>query len=158
VDDLIQLFQVAQGINGYTNIGEAELHGFELSLGWQATEALNLQASTAVVRSRNALSGQPLYGAPPQTFTLDARYAIGPGIMGLLYQHRTRMDRPGFEEVERAAVDLLDLDYSVDLGPHWHVQFYARNALNRTYFGTPDELSALAPERSLGVNVRWSLY
>lgn len=158
VDDLIQLFQVAQGVNGYTNIGEAKLHGFELSLGWQASEALSLQATAAVVRSKNALSGQPLYGAPPLTFTLDARYALGHGSLGMLYQHRARMDHPGFEEVERDAVDLLDIDYSLDLGQRWRLQLYARNALDRNYFGTPDELSALAPERSLGVNVRWSLF
>jgi hypothetical protein len=43
-----------------------------------------------VVRSKNALTGEPLYGAPPLTFTLDARYALGPGSLGLLYQHRAR--------------------------------------------------------------------
>jgi iron complex outermembrane receptor protein len=158
VDDLIQLFQVAQGVNGYTNIGDAKLHGFELSLGWQASEALNLQASTAVVRSKNALSGQPLYGAPPLTFTLDARYALGPGSLGLVYQHRARMDRPGFEEVERPSVTLVDLDYSLPIGTQWNLQLYVRNALDSTYFATPDELSALAPERSFGVNLRWSRY
>ncbi|MFN7781318.1 MAG: TonB-dependent receptor [Lysobacterales bacterium] len=158
VDDLIQLFQVSQGVNGYTNIGEAKLHGFELSLGWQASEALNLQASTAVVRSKNALSGQPLYGAPPLTFTLDARYALGPGSLGLLYQHRARMDRPGFEEVERPSLALVDLDYSLPIGMQWNLQLYVRNALDRNYFATPDELSALAPERSFGVNLRWSRY
>lgn len=158
VDDLIQLFQVASGVNGYTNVGEARLHGFELSLGWQATHDLSLQASTAVVRSRDALSRQPLYGAPPLTFTLDARYALGPGTLGLMYQHRARMRRPGFEEVERASVDLVDLDYSFAIGDRWQLQLYARNALDRNYVATADELSALAPERSLGLNLRWSLY
>lgn len=158
VDDLIQLFQVASGVNGYSNVGEARLHGFELSLGWQATHDLSLQASTAVVRSRDALSRQPLYGAPPLTFTLDARYALGPGTLGLVYQHRARMRRPGFEEVERASVDLVDLDYSFAIGERWQLQLYARNALDRNYVATADELSALAPERSLGLSLRWSLY
>lgn len=158
VDELIQLFEAAPGVNGYTNVGEARLHGFELSLGWQAAETLNLQATAATVRSRNTLSGQPLYGAPPTTFTLDARYALGPGTLGLVYQHRARMRRPGFEEVARPAVDLLDLDYSLAIGERWQLQLYARNALDRTYIATADELSALAPERSLGVNLRWSRY
>lgn len=158
VDDLIQLFEVAPGINGYTNIGEAKLHGFELSLGWQPSETLQLSASGAVVRSKDELSGQPLYGAPPLTYTFDARYALGPGTLGLLYQHRTRMRRPGFEEVERPAVDLVDLDYSLPLGERWNLQVYARNALDRTYFATPDELSALAQERSIGLNLSWSLF
>jgi outer membrane receptor protein involved in Fe transport len=68
------------------------------------------------------------------------------------------MRRPGFEEVERASVDLVDLDYSVAIGERWQLQLYARNALDRNYVATADELSALAPERSLGLNLRWSLY
>ncbi|MCX7562507.1 TonB-dependent receptor [Xanthomonadaceae bacterium XH05] len=158
VDDLIQLYELAPGVNGYTNIGEAQLHGFELSVGLQATEALQLSASAAIVRSKNELTGEPLYGAPPVTWTFDARHALGPGSLGLLYQHRARMDRPGFEEVERASVDLVDLDYKLPLGKHWNLQLYARNALDKTYFATPDELSALAPERSIGFNLRWSTY
>lgn len=156
VEDLIQLYEVAPGVNGYTNVGEAQLHGFELSVGVQATKALQLSASAAIVRSKNELTGEPLYGAPPVTYTFDARHALGPGSLGLLYQHRARMDRPGFEEVERASVDLVDLDYKLPLGKHWNLQLYARNALDKTYWATPDELSALAPERSVGFNLRWS--
>src|SRR5690606_9034290 len=156
VEDLIQLYEVAPGVNGYTNVGEAQLHGFELSVGVQATKALQLSASAAIVRSKNELTGEPLYGAPPVTWTFDARHALGPGSLGLLYQHRARMDRPGFEEVERASVDLVDLDYKLPLGKHWNLQLYARNALDKTYWATPDELSALAPERSVGFNLRWS--
>lgn len=156
VDDLIQLYEVAPGVNGYTNVGEAQLHGFELGVGVQATDALRLMASAAVVRSKDKLTGDPLYGAPPVTFTFDARYALGPGSLGLVYQHRARMKRPGFEEVERDAVDLVDLDYRLPIGRHWNLQLYARNALDETYWATADELSALAPERSVGFNLRWS--
>src|SRR5690606_32508601 len=60
VDDLIQLFQVANGVNGYTNIGEAKLHGFELALGWRPVEHLQLRASHAIVRSKDAGTGAPL--------------------------------------------------------------------------------------------------
>lgn len=158
VDDLIQLFQVANGVNGYTNIGEAKLHGFELALGWRPVEHLQLRASHAIVRSKDAGTGAPLYGAAPMTTTLDARYQIGEASLGLLYQHRARMQRPGFEEVERPAVDIVDLDLSIPFGEQWSLQLYARNALNADYVATADELSALAPERSVGVNLRWSMY
>jgi iron complex outermembrane receptor protein len=156
VDDLIQLYEIAPDVNGYTNVGEAQLHGFELAVGVQATESLQLSASGAIVRSKDELTGDPLYGAPPVTFTFDARYALGPGTLGLLYQHRARMKRPGFEEVERESVDLVDVDYKLPLGQHWNLQLYARNALDKAYFATADELSALAPERSVGFNLRWS--
>lgn len=156
VDDLIQLFEVAPGVNGYTNVGEAKLHGFELSLGWRPSEGLQLMASGAVVRSKNELTGEPLYGAPPVTYTFDARYALGPGTLGLLYQHRARMQRPGFEEVHRPSVDLVDLDYNLPLGKQWSLQLYTRNALDKNYFATADVLSALAPERSVGLNLRWA--
>jgi iron complex outermembrane receptor protein len=155
VDDLIQLQALATGVNGYSNVGKARLHGFELGLGWQANEQLLLQASSAVVRSKDQSTGDPLYGAPPLTLTLDARYQWEHLSLGMLYQHRAAMTRPGFEEVERPAVDLIDLDVSVPLGVAWTLQLYARNALNENYVATADELSALAPERSVGISVRW---
>lgn len=155
VDDLIQLQAFADGVNGYGNVGKARLHGLELGLGWQASEQLHLQASSAVVRSKDETTGDPLYGAPPLTVTLDARYQMERLSLGLLYQHRAAMTRPGFEEVERPAVNLVDLDVNIPMGNAWTLQVYARNALNQNYFATADVLSALAPERSVGISLRW---
>ncbi len=155
VDELIQLLALADGVNGYTNVGQAKLHGFELGVGWQASEQLHLQASSAVVRSKDDGTGDPLYGAPPLTLTLDARYQWEHLSLGMLYQHRAAMTRPGFEEVERPAVDLVDVDLDIPMGEAWTLQLFARNALNQDYFATADVLSALAPERSVGIRLRW---
>ena len=66
------------------------------------------------------------------------------------------MDRPGFEETERDAVDVLDLDLHYHVNSAWDLQLYARNAFNENYFATADVLSTYAPERSIGLNVTWT--
>ena len=156
VDDLIQLFAIQPGVNGYTNVSDAKLHGVEGALSWTPTTSLSLRASGTVVRSKDKRSGDPLYGSPPPTVTLEAKYDVGDFTFGAFYSHRSDMDRPGFEEVERDSVDLVDLDAVYHLSPAWNLQLYLRNALDEDYVATADVLSALGQERSLGFNVVWN--
>ena len=108
VDDLIQLFAIQPGVNGYTNVGNAKLHGGEGVLTWSPTSDLTLSASGTVVRSKDRRTGDPLYGSPPPTATLEAKYDFGDFTFGAFYSHRWAMRRPGFEEVARDAVDLVE--------------------------------------------------
>lgn len=157
VDDLIQLFGIAQGINGYTNVGEAKLHGVEGVVGWTPSTSLTLRSGITLVRSKDELTGDPLYGSPPLTATLEAKYDINDELsLGAFYSHRWRMKRPGFEELPRDAVDVVDLDLTWRINTAWNVQLFVRNAFDENYVATADELSALAPERSVGVNVIWT--
>ncbi|MFN7520205.1 MAG: hypothetical protein ACK5Q0_06560, partial [Lysobacteraceae bacterium] len=73
----------------------------------------------------------------------------------LRYAHRSRMQRPGFEEVARSAVDTLDLDAGFRLRDDLELRVFVRNALDQRYFATADVLSALAPERSIGLQLLW---
>ncbi len=157
VEDLIQLFEIEPGVNGYTNVGSAKLHGAEGVLSWAPTSALTLNASGTLVRSKDRQSGDPLYGSPPPTATLEAKYDFGDFTFGAFYSHRWPMERPGFEEVERDSVDLVDLDVNYHLSPAWNLQLYLRNAFDEDYVATADELSALGQERSVGFNVVWNL-
>ena len=156
VDDLIQLFAIAPGVNGYTNVGEASLHGIEGVVGWNPLTQLSLRAGGTLVRSKDELTGNPLYGSPPTTLTLEAKYNFTHFTLGGYYSHRARMRRPGFEEVPRDAVDVVDLDLTWHINPSWNLQLFARNALDEDYFATADELSALAQERSLGLKLNWA--
>lgn len=158
VDDLIALFAVAPGVNGYTNVSDARLHGLEGVLGWTPTAQLTLRASATLVRSKDERTGDPLYGSPPLTGTLEAHYDFGDFTLGAFYSHRWRMDRPGFEEVERDAVDVVDLDLSWHASPQLELKAYVRNAFDEDYVATADELSALAPERSVGLAARWHMH
>jgi iron complex outermembrane receptor protein len=158
IDDLIQLFEIAEDVNGYTNIGSAKLHGAEGSVGWSATSNLSLRASATLVRSKDELSGDPLYGSPPLSASLEARYEFTDVTLGAFYTHRWAMDRPGFEEVERDAVDILDLDLHWRIDDRWNLQLYLRNALDEDYFATADELSTFGQERSLGFNLVWNAH
>lgn len=158
VDDLIQLFAIAPGVNGYTNIGRGKLHGLEAALTWTPSTDFTLRGSSTLVRSKDMLSGDPLYGSPPLTATLEARYDFSRFTLGAFYSHRWRMNRPGFEEVERASVDVLDLDLRFHLNPSVDLQLFVRNALDEDYYATADELSTFAQERSVGVSVIWNAH
>ncbi|GMU42532.1 MAG: TonB-dependent receptor [Xanthomonadales bacterium] len=158
VDDLIQLFAIQPGVNGYTNVADARLHGLEGVLGWTPVASLTLTASMTLVRSKDERTGDPLYGSPPLTGSLEARYDFGDFTLGAFWSHRWRMDRPGFEEVERDAVDVLDLDLGWNVGADWHARIYVRNAFDEDYFATADELSAFAPGRSVGFDLSWALH
>jgi iron complex outermembrane receptor protein len=156
VDDLIQLFAVLPGVNGYTNVADAQLHGVEGALSWTPVESFVLRASGTLVRSNDELTDEPLFGTPPVTATLDAKYDFSQFTLGAFYSHRWRVDRPGFEETERDAVDVVDLDLSYHLNPSWDLKLFVRNAFDEDYVATSDVLSALAPERSIGLNVTWT--
>ncbi|MCB1609385.1 MAG: TonB-dependent receptor [Xanthomonadales bacterium] len=158
VDDLIQLFQIGGDVNGYTNVGKARLHGGEASLGWAATPNLWLRGGFTLVRSKDELTGDPLYGSPPPTASLEAKYDWDQFTLGALYTHRFEMDRPGFEELRRDSVNLLDLDLSYEINQDWRAQLFVRNALDEDYYATADDLSTFGQERSVGVNLSWSLH
>lgn len=156
VDDLIQLIELGPELNGYTNIGQGTLHGIDAAVGVTPIEHLYLQGGLTLVRSKDERTGDPLYGSPPLTTTFELRYDLDESItLGAFWTHRFEMDRPGFEEVERGSVDLVDLDISYQVNDQWRLQLYARNAFDEDYFATADELSTFGPERSIGLNVVW---
>ncbi|HEU4664371.1 MAG TPA: TonB-dependent receptor [Dokdonella sp.] len=158
VAGLIQLTELAPDVNGYDNVGEGTLHGAEIALAWASpAPGLELRAGAAVVRGHDEY-GRPLYGIPPITADLEVRYARGGWSFGARYGHRWRMDRPGFEEVARDAVDVVDADVRWRLRDGLGLRFYLRNALDEDYYATGDELSTFAQERSFGVDVVWTLH
>jgi len=157
VTDLIQLTPIAEGVDGYDNIGKGTLHGAEAIVGVAPNERLSLSGSVALVRGHDE-TGRPLYGIPPVTAELEARYALGDVTLAGRYSHRWKMDRPGFEEVERDPVDIVDLDLRWQVSPSWRLQFYVRNLFDEDYYATADELSTFGQERSIGVSASWSLH
>jgi iron complex outermembrane receptor protein len=156
IDDLIQLVDLAPDVNGYINVGEARLHGAEASIAWTPVDGLLLRTGAAVVRGTDLNRHEPLYGIPPVTTEFEAVYTRGKASLGARYSHRWAMDRPGFEELERDAVDVVDADLRYRLRPDLGLQFYVRNLFDETYYATADELSTFAQERSVGVNLSWT--
>lgn len=156
VDDLIQQVELAPDVNGYTNIGEARLHGAEAALDFSPTDRLELHASATLVRGKDKASGDPLYGMGPVSTRIDALYHVNDALqVGLGYSHRFSADRPGFEELPRDAVDVVDAELRYRVNDDLGLRLYLRNALDERYFATTDELSALAPGRSVGVELVW---
>ena len=156
IDDLIQLFDISPDVNGYMNVGEAELYGFEAAIGWTPTSDFSMRATGALVRGEDKQTNDVLYGIAPVTATLEAKYNFADFTLGGFYSHRWRVSRPGFEELERDAVDVFDAELRYHVNPQLDLQFYLRNAFNENYYATADELSTLAQERSIGFNLTWT--
>ena len=157
VKDLIQLVDISPDVNGYTNVGKARLHGGEAAIGWSPTSELNLRSSITVVRGTDN-TGQKLYGIPPVTADFEARYRATKIELGARVSHRWKVDRPGFEELPRDAVNIVDADSRYHFSDAFNLQFYVRNLFDKQYYATSDELSTFAPERSIGVNLNWTLH
>ncbi|MEZ5462886.1 TonB-dependent receptor [Dokdonella sp.] len=157
VDDLIQLIEVSPDLNGYTNVGKAKLHGVEAALSWMPTDALTLRTTATYVRGTDERSGDPLYGIPPVNADIEAHYKAGNWDASLRYTHNWAFDRPGFEELERDSVNIVDADFRYYFTPNFNMQVFIRNAFDELYFATADELSTYAPERSVGINLHWSM-
>ncbi len=157
VTDLIQLVDLGPEVNGYTNVGKARLHGGEAAIGWTPITKFSLRSTVTIVRGSDD-SGQTLYGLAPVTADLEARYRSNKIDLGARYSHRWKVDRPGFEELPRNAVDLVDADLRYHFTPSLNMQVYVRNLLDKQYYATSDELSTFAPERSIGVNLTWTLH
>lgn len=155
VDDLIQLARLQGDLNGYVNIGEARLYGAESDVDVRLGPSWSLRGSAAYTRGEDRRTGLPLYGIGPPDLAFEARHEGERHAVALRYAHRSRMRRPGFEEVARSAVDTLDLDASYRLRDDLEVRVFVRNALDQRYFATADVLSALAPERSIGLQLLW---
>ena len=155
VDDLIQLARLQGDLNGYVNIGEARLYGAETEVDLRLDERWSLRASGAWTRGEDRRTGLALYGIGPPDLALEARHKGDRHNFALRYAHRSRMQRPGFEEVSRSAVDTLDLDAGFRLRDDLELRVFVRNALDQRYFATADVLSALAPERSIGLQLLW---
>ncbi|MBL0163225.1 MAG: TonB-dependent receptor [Xanthomonadales bacterium] len=157
VKDLIQLVDLSPDVNGYTNVGKARLHGAEAALGWSPTSAFSLRSGITMVRGADN-TGQKLYGIPPVSADLEARYRSTKMDLGARFSHRWKVDRPGFEELERSAVNVVDADARYHFTPSINMQLYVRNLLDKQYYATSDELSTFSPERSVGVNLNWTLH
>jgi iron complex outermembrane receptor protein len=155
VDDLIQLARLQGDLNGYVNIGEARLYGAETEVDLRLDERWSLRASGAWTRGEDRRTGQPLYGIGPPDVAFEARHEGQRHTFAVRYAHRSRMRRPGFEEVARSAVDTLDLDAGFRLREDLELRVFVRNAFDQRYFATADVLSALAPERSIGLQLMW---
>ena len=52
---------------------------------------------------------------------------------------------------------MVDADFRYHFTPALNMQVYLRNAFDKKYFATSDELSTYAPERSIGVNMHWTM-
>lgn len=145
---IVRVFDQDQGINISRNVGDVDLWGGDVAIGWQASEALSLYASAAVTGSdlhdnlqisstTVALTrGKELVETPDITLSGRAEYEIGDWLFGL--QAKYTGDR-WMTDVN----DLVAEDYTVvDLDVRWNVlentslRLNVTNLLDELYIGS----------------------
>ena len=87
----------------------------------------------------------PIDDIPPDSLTLQVRKAFGPAFAQARWVIYAGDHNPGLTEVARPGYGLLDLGAGYSLSEHFKFEAYVRNVLNKTYFNTPMDASALAP-------------
>lgn len=99
---------------GFVNVAEAESSGFELTLDWQASEDLRLQASHTHNDTEDLTTGAPLARRPESRTTLGLFFDVGAGWSGAaeVMAVADRIDSTGVEMDDYERVD-LSLNYKL---------------------------------------------
>lgn len=142
-----------------SNIGKAEIKGFEAGLSWNVTESLTLSGSLSVIDAEitevNAVdnatnnAGDMLDYVPDLSYTLSAKYDFmwsrsNPGYFRLDYSYRDKMpytDRTSFPEENvpqwSDAIGLLDTAIGATVKDRFSVEVFAENLLNKNKYIDP---------------------
>jgi outer membrane receptor protein involved in Fe transport len=137
----------------FRNRGEADVRGLELETVTRLPRDLELQLGAAIARGEDVDTGDALddIGAPSISGSL--RWASERASAFVTASAYARDDRPGPVEVERAGYVDVDIGAGWRLSPLFELRVVVRNATNVQRFGSPDEVAAFAPGRSVMVGI-----
>ena len=137
----------------FRNRGEADVRGLELETVTRLPRDLELQLGAAIARGEDVDTGDALddIGAPSLSGSL--RWASARASAFVTASAYARDDRPGPVEVERAGYADIDVGAGWRLSPLFELRVVVRNATNTQRFGSPDEVAAFAPGRSVMVGI-----
>lgn len=154
IEDLIERYRAGNDFF-FRNRGEAAIEGIEVEAQRALAPGWDLDAGAAWTRSRGG-DGAALDDAPaPYAFaglrwTGERLFAWTRGAL-----HRAK-DDPGPTELERPGFALLDLGGGYRWSERLELRLSVRNALDRSYTGSPDEAADRSPGRTLGIGLSGS--
>jgi len=151
IDDLIERYQEGADFH-FRNRGEARLEGVELEAQTGLGDGWSLDLGAAWARGR-ADSGDPIDDSTAPGGWIGANWAFARGYLFGRFSARLEKDDPGPTEVERAGFTLLDLGGGWNLTEQLELRVAVRNALDRSYYGSPDESADRSPGRAVTVGL-----
>lgn len=159
---IVRVFDQDQGINISRNVGDVEMQGAELSLGYQVTDALSALFSTAYTESevQNDLlvgrtngpdtlpntaddvliyqptGGKTLVETPDWTATARFEYEIGNTLLGLQARYVGERFSTDVNDEVADSYTTVDLDARYSINDTSWLQFNVINATDEFYFGS----------------------
>jgi len=126
----------------------AKLQGLELEAQVTLPAGFAVALAGQIERGVTVDDDKPIDDIPPASLTLQIRKAFGPAFAQARWVVYAGDDNPGPTTVARPGYGLLDLGAGYSFSEHFELQAYVRNVLNKAYFNTPTDVSALAPRIS----------
>lgn len=123
----------------------AKLQGLELEAQVALPAGFAVAVAGQIERGVTVDDDEPIDDIPPESLTLQVRKGFGPAFAQARWVVYAGDDNPGLTEIARPGYGLLDLGGGYSFSEHFEFQAYVRNVLNKTYFSTPMDASALAP-------------
>lgn len=123
----------------------AKLQGLELEAQMALPAGFAVALAGQIERGVTVDDDKPIDDIPPESLTLQVRKGFGPAFVQARWVVYAGDEKPGLTEVARPGYGLLDLGGGYSFSGHFEFQAYVRNVLNKAYFNTPMDASALAP-------------
>lgn len=137
----------------FRNRGEAEIRGVELETATRLVQNVEWSVGAALARGEDAGSGDPLDDIGGPSLHTSLRWAAERASAFVTVSGYSRDDRPGPIEVERPGYAEVDLGAGWRIRPKFEIRIVVRNATNVQRAGSPDEVAAFAPGRSVMIGI-----
>lgn len=149
IDRLVERYTTQTDFFFFRNRGRARLRGWELETRSDVGRGFAIEVAAQVARGRALDDNASLDDISPATFSLLGRKDFGTRVFAqarlAVYGRDTR---PGPTEIVAPGATLLDAGAGWRIVPRLELRGQIRNALNETYYASPDPRFVLAPGRS----------
>jgi iron complex outermembrane receptor protein len=145
---IVRVFDPDQGINISRNVGDVDLWGADVAVGWQVTNALSLYGSAAYVDSELAdnlqitggtvalTRGKQLVETPDWTFSGRAEYEIGDWVFGLQGKYTGDRWMTDVNDLRAPGYTVVDLDVRWNILDNTSLQLNVNNLFDELYVGS----------------------
>ncbi|HEY0160557.1 MAG TPA: TonB-dependent receptor [Thermoanaerobaculia bacterium] len=137
----------------FRNRGEAEIRGLELETATRLLQHVEWTLGAAVARGEDVDTGDALDDIGGPSLHTSLRWAAERASAFVTVSGYGRDDRPGPIEVERPGYVEVDLGTGWRIRPRFEIRVVLRNAMNAQHAGSPDEVAAFAPGRSVMIGI-----
>lgn len=152
-DGFIRLEQVDAETSRFANASAVSLNGGEVDMRYARSPTERVRLSLSVAEGTERAGGADLSGVGPHRFDMEFWKEIRGVEYYLTASHRLRFTKPGFDETERASATEANVGLVFPIGAVCRIEARVSNLLNQKRYSSQDALSALEPERSLGLNL-----